>query len=128
MKFVAFLVLPLALTACVMPEVRVQPVGARINDQMLTVNFSDGQTCRADWAAAPKGRLEACAFDYEVLPEVKPNILHDLLRGVNDEVEGTLIVPLAQIILHDAQGRSYKFSSTTPIKDYDYWNEQSDRN
>lgn len=122
MKRFGLLVLPLALMGCVMPEARVQPTNARLTDQELTVNFSDGKTCRADWAKAPQGRLEACGFDYEVTPETRPNVLHDVLRGVNSEVQGTLIAPMAQVKLQDAEGRSYAFNSTTPIKDFDYWN------
>ena len=116
----------LALGACVMPQARLQPQAVRLSQSVLTVQFNDGSVCRAEWRAAPQGKFNDCGgdFTYVVTPEKNLNILADIASGVNAEADSSLFSPLAKITLADPSGRQYEFDSTSPIKNYDFWNEK----
>ena len=116
----------LAMGACVMPQQRLQPQAVRLGQNLLTVQFNDGSICRAQWRQAPQGKFTDCAgdFTYVVTPQKNLNILADIAGGLNKAADSGLFSPLAKITLADAAGRQYEFDSTSPIKDYDYWNKE----
>lgn len=96
------------------------PVAATLSAETLTVDLSDGTTCRAEWVAAGgAGRLDDCGagFDYRVTEVAKPNLLRQLFEGITGALgaEGVL-APMAVVEIAGA-GRDWRFVSPPPLDD-----------
>ena len=93
------------------------PQSARLSAEVLTLVLSDGTVCRANWAAAPSGRLESCGpgYGYAVNLVANPNILRQLFTGLTTALgaEGA-VPPLAEVVITDAAGIDRVFVSPPP--------------
>jgi hypothetical protein len=115
------LALPLLAACAAAPAAPPAKVtAARLSDRVLTLDLSDGTTCRADWRAAPAGRMERCGpgFGYAVTPEPRPNPLR---RALDDGArvlgaEG-LLAPMAEVVVTDPAGIDTVFASPPPVAD-----------
>ena len=95
-----------------------RPETVRLSPQVLTVVMQDGTVCRADWPAAPEGRMDDCGVGYQVLPEGKANpiarVWQDVWRAL--EADGA-IQPQARVLVTDAGGGTHVFASPAPVRD-----------
>lgn len=113
-------ILPFALlvtlAACAVPAP--VPQAARLSAETLTVTLSDGTTCRTAWAA--EGRLDGCGpgYGYAVRVVENPNLLRQVAQGLFGALgaEGVL-APMAEVVLTDAAGGSWRFVSPPPARD-----------
>lgn len=109
----------LALAGCVATGQPPVPQAARLSAEELTVTLADGTVCRADWVAAPVGRLENCGpgFGYSVRVIDNPNLLRQLFTGLTEALgaEGH-VPPMAEVVLTDAMGRDHVFVSPPPTE------------
>ena len=107
------------LAGCAVPGAAVVPQAARLSNEVLTVQLSDGTICRADWAAAGgAGRLEPCGpgYDYAVRKVEDPNLLRQLFTGLTSALGAEGVVPpMAEVVVTDAAGQTFVFVS--PPKD-----------
>jgi hypothetical protein len=110
----------LLLAGCVSAGQPPVPQAARLSAEVLTVTLADGTVCRANWAAAPVGRLEPCGpgFGYAVTVVENPNLLRQLFTGLTGALgaEGA-VPPMAEVVLTDAMGRDHVFVSPPPAED-----------
>lgn len=110
----------LLLAGCVSAGQPPVPQAARLSVEVLTVTLADGTVCRANWAAAPVGRLEPCGpgFGYAVTVVENPNLLRQLFTGLTGALgaEGA-VPPMAEVVLTDAMGRDHVFVSPPPAED-----------
>jgi hypothetical protein len=110
----------LALAGCAAPDGAPVPQAARLSAEVLTLTLADGTVCRANWAAAPVGRLEACGpgYGYAVTVVENPNLLRQLFTGLTEALgaEG-VSPPLAEVVITDATGRDHVFVSPPPVGD-----------
>lgn len=94
------------------------PQAARLSAQVLTVTLSDGTVCRADWVAAPVGRMERCGpgYGYSVRVIDNPNILRQIWTGLTSALgaEG-VVAPLAEVVITDPAGVDRVFASPPPV-------------
>ena len=103
------------LAGCVSAGQPPVPQAARLSADVLTVTLSDATVCRTNWQ--PAGRLDGCGpdFDYTVTVDQNPNILRkwvqELVLALNAK---GVVPPLAEVVITDAQGRSYRFASPPP--------------
>jgi hypothetical protein len=107
----------LALGGCVTVQPTPVPQAARLSSDMLTLTLSDGTVCRANWAAAPVGRLEACGpgFGYAVEVVENPNLLRQLFTGLTEALGAEGVAPpMAEVVITDATGRDHVFVSPPP--------------
>ncbi|WP_415182557.1 hypothetical protein [Phaeovulum sp.] len=61
MKRLCFFVALAGLAACTGPVADANPDTVHLSGNMLSVMFSDGVTCSADYRALPSGMLRGCA-------------------------------------------------------------------
>ncbi len=123
MRRFALSAVPLLLAACAAVAATPAPREVRLSDEALTIQLSDGTTCRLkNWQARPEGRFESCGggIGYAIAVEAKPNPLRRVLEEVNGAVAGNLLAPMAQITLTDAAGRVHDFTSPAPLTDFDW--------
>ncbi len=93
------------------------PQTARLSPDVLTLTLSDGTICRADWVAAPVGRLEDCGpgFGYVVQVVEDPNLLRQLFTGLTKALGADgHVPPMAEVVITDAMGRDHVFVSPPP--------------
>lgn len=111
-----FLVL-LALSGCMAAGQPPVPQAARLSAEVLTLTLADGTVCRANWTAAPVGRLEPCGpgFGYAVNVVENPNLLRQLFTGLTTALgaEGA-VPPMAEVVITDAMGRDHVFVTPPP--------------
>jgi hypothetical protein len=94
------------------------PTAARLSSETLSVDLSDGSTCRAPWAAeGGAGRLDDCGpgFGYAVNVVENPNILRQLFTGLVEALGADGIAPpMAEVVITDAMGVDRVFVSPPP--------------
>lgn len=91
------------------------PQAARLSADVLTVTLSDATVCRTQWQAA--GRLDACGpgFDYTVSGDQNPNVLRKWAQELALALDAQGVVPpMAEVVITDAAGRSWRFASPPP--------------
>lgn len=100
------------------PMGQVVPQEARLSQTLLTLVLSDGTVCRADWRAAPVGRLESCGpgYGYAVREIENPNILRQIWTGITTALaaEGA-VPPMAEVVITDPAGVDVVFASPPPV-------------
>jgi hypothetical protein len=108
--------LPLMLMACAMqPPV---PVAARLSQQALRVEMSDGALCSAALAGdAPwSGDVPACGLHYVVTPTAAGSPIRLAFDAMIAALRaGALVAPTADIVVTDSTGTSHAF--TSPVVD-----------
>lgn len=110
----------LALTAACAGPLPGQPMPqeARLSTTTLTLVLSDGTVCRADWVAAPVGRMEACGpgYGYAVRVIENPNLLRQMWTALTSALgaEGA-VAPLAEVVITDPSGIDTSFVSPPPV-------------
>ncbi|MDR7123672.1 hypothetical protein [Pseudotabrizicola sp. 4114] len=96
------------------------PQEARLSAEVLTLTLSDGTVCRANWVAAPVGRMEACGpgYGYAVRVIDNPNFLRQIWTELTSALgaEGA-VAPLAEVVITDPAGVDRVFASPPPVKD-----------
>jgi hypothetical protein len=106
------------LAGCVSAGQPPVPQAARLSSEVLTLTLADGTVCRANWSAAPVGRLEDCGpgFGYSVRVIKNPNLLSQLFTGLTEALgaEGA-VPPMAEVTITDAMGRDHVFVSPPPV-------------
>lgn len=110
-----FLALPVALAACA-AGAPITPTDVTLRRDVLSVRFSDGQTCRAarpEGAAAWSGRFDGCgSYAYAVALEPGTNPARWVIEQVFAKDGGAPLVALGQVTLTDpARRREYVFVS-----------------
>lgn len=94
------------------------PQAARLSQERLTLTLSDGTICRADWRAAPVGRMENCGpgYGYAVREFDNPNPLRRVWTGLTTALgaEGA-VPPLAEVVITDPAGIDTTFASPAPV-------------
>lgn len=105
-----------ALAGCAQPGAP-RPVEARLTATDLVVRMSDGTRCDAPWAAG-QGRMERCGLDWRVIPDSRTNPLRYIFVDVFQTIGlGSVIVPMADVVLTGADGRAYGFAFPEPPRD-----------
>ncbi len=112
-------ILPLMLlAACAAPQGT--PPGlqtVKLTDRALELRLSDGTLCRADWRAAPVGRMDGCGagYGYAVTVEDSPNLARQLVEGVFLALgaEGVL-APMAEVVITEPGGTDRVYVSPPP--------------
>ena len=102
----------LLLAACALPAP--VPVAARLSQQALKVDLSNGTACSAPLqGAAPwEGDLPACALHFLVTPTAAGHPVRLAFDAMIAALRaGNLVAPMADITLTDGAGRSHKFTS-----------------
>ena len=102
----------LLLAACALPAP--VPVAARLSQQALKVDLSNGTVCSAPLqGAAPwEGDLPACALHFLVTPTAAGHPVRLAFDAMIAALRaGDLVAPMADITLTDAGGQSYHFAS-----------------
>lgn len=112
------LLLCLALSGCVSagPGNPV-PQAARLSADVLTLTLSDGMVCRANWAAAPVGRMDQCGpgYGYAVRVIENPNILRQIWTELTTALGADgAVAPLAEVVITDPAGVDRVFVSPPP--------------
>ena len=115
------ILLCLALTGCVAVGGGAPvPQAARLSATTLTLTLSDATVCRADWVAAPVGRLDTCGpgFGYAVRVIDSPNILRQIFTDLTTALgaEGA-VAPLAEVVITDPAGIDRVFVSPPPERE-----------
>lgn len=102
----------LLLSACVAVPGDPVPQEVRLTQATMELRLSDGTRCRADWQAAPVGRMESCGpgYGYAVTVEENPNLLRQLAEGLMLALgaEGVLS-PMAEVVITDPAGIDHVF-------------------
>ncbi len=93
------------------------PQSARLSAEVLTLTLSDGTVCRANWRAAPVGRMDRCGPGYGYAVRVIPN--PNILRQIWTELTTALgadgaVAPLAEVVITDPAGVDRVFVSPPP--------------
>ena len=107
----------LLVAACALPApvvVAPVPVAARLSQQALQVEMSNGSTCSAALTgAAPwRGDLPGCALAFAVTPTAAGSPIRMAFDAMLAALQaGALVTPMAAIALTDATGASYQFTS-----------------
>ncbi len=108
----------LLLSGCAGISTAPVPQAARLTNDLLTVTLTDATVCRADWAkAGGAGHLDGCGlgYDYSVTVDQHPNILRQWMVELALALRADQAVPpLATVVLTDAAGKSYTFTSPPP--------------
>mgnify|MGYP005859451759 CR=1 FL=1 len=94
------------------------PQTARLSEQVLTLTLSDGTVCRADWVAAPVGRMDRCGpgYGYSVRVIDSPNILRQIWTGLTSALGAQSgVAPLAEVVITDPAGVDRVFASPPPL-------------
>jgi hypothetical protein len=114
-----WMVVPVVLMGCAaMPAP--EPQGAVLSESVLTVRLTDGTRCTADWrAAGGQGQMQGCAapLSYQVAEVANPNLLRQLWVQLVDALgaEG-LAPPMADVVLTDERGRTWRYVSPPPVE------------
>jgi hypothetical protein len=90
------------------------PQEVRLTQETMTLRLSDGTTCRADWQAAPVGRLEGCGpgYGYAVTVDANPNLVRQLVEGLVLALGGQgVLAPMAEVVITDPAGIDHVFRS-----------------
>lgn len=106
----------LLLAACAVPAP--VPVGARLSQQALRVELSNGTVCAAALAgSAPwSGDIPACGLAYVVTPTASGNPIRMAFDAMIVALQaGALVAPMAGIVVTDATGRSFAFTSPVAV-------------
>lgn len=106
--------LPLVLlAACVAPAGDPRPASVRLTQAELLLRLDDGTLCRADWRAAPAGRLEDCGpgYGYAVHLEPLTNPARMLAEGIELALGGEFLAPMAEVVITDPAGIDWVFAS-----------------
>ena len=102
----------LLIAACALPAPT--PVGARLSQQALRVEMSNGTACTAPLhGPAPwSGDLPACALRYTVTTTADGSPIRLAFDAMIAALRaGNLVAPMADITLTDGAGRSHTFAS-----------------
>jgi hypothetical protein len=130
MRATALTALALALVAACAPLPRgPEPVAARLSQDALRLEMSDGRICTIPRAAAQEraggwgARVEGCAGVAAVevaLTPVRPASLRGAFEGLVRALtlEG-LFAPLAEVRVTSETGRVFDFASPPPYEDED---------
>ena len=112
MRFLVVLGLGLTVAGCA-GLTGAHPVATRLSTDMLAVRLSDGQTCRVELAGAGpwSGELAGCGYGYSVTPIGGPNSISAQLV----QFAPAIFAPSARIVLTDARGQGYDFTSPLPV-------------
>ena len=106
----------LLVSACALPAPA--PVGARLSQQALRVEMSNGAVCSAALTGdAPwRGDLADCGLSYQVTPTTNGSPIRLAFDALIASARaGNLVAPLADIILTDGTGRPYSFASPIAV-------------
>lgn len=113
------LLLPLLLAGCAGFPGTPRPESVTLSRDTLRLVLSDGQVCRADWSAAPVGRMQECGPGYGYAVKVDPN--RNILRQITEELDlalgGGLVSPMAEVVITDPAGVDHVFAAPEPIRD-----------
>ena len=103
---IQWLVLPTLLGACAMLQGPLRAVDTYISGDNLVVIASNGQICRAPWREGA-GRMAACGVDWQVTPDLPPNLLRQVMEGATGAIGSqSLLDPMATITITGADGRA----------------------
>ena len=107
----------LLLAACAAPAGSPGLQSVRLTDRTLELRLSDGTLCRADWRAAPVGRMDGCGagYGYAVTVEDSPNLARQLVEGLLLALgaEGAL-APMAEVVITEPGGTDRVYVSPPP--------------
>ncbi len=107
------------LAACAAPVGNPVPKEVRLTGTELALRLTDGTLCRADWQAAPVGRLEGCGpgYGYAVTVEDNPNLLRQIVQGLVLALGGKdVLSPLAEVVITDPAGIDTVFVSPPEVE------------